>query len=237
MIKFEIVKEYEGKQINLPTRSTVGSAGYDIEAAEDILIPSYINSIRRGADFYDYEYALTDSSTARKHVPYFKSNTVVCKDREFDDLKNVKYTVKHSKLRTMVPTGLKVIMPRDVVLKIYPRSSIGSNCLLVLANQTGIIDSDYYNNPDNEGHIFIPILNLFPYDIKIKKGEKIAQGIFEHYLITDDDTADNKRIGGFGSTDALNIPVGESKIIGNTMYHNDPKLGIVNLPIYIEEDK
>ena len=237
MIKFEIVKEYEGKQINLPKRGTEGSAGYDIEAAEDILIPSYINSIRRGSDFYDCEYILTDTSTISKYVSYFKSNIVDGKDREFDDLKNVKYTVKHANLRTMVPTGLKVKMPKDVVLKIYPRSSTGSNCLLVLANQTGIIDSDYYNNPDNEGHIFIPILNLFPYDIKIKKGEKIAQGIFEHYLITDDDNADNKRIGGFGSTDVLNIPVGESKIIGNTMYYNDPKLGIVNLPIYIEEDK
>ena len=136
----------------------------------------------------------------------------------------------------MVPTGLKVKMPEDVVLKIHPRSGTGSNCLLQLANQTGVIDSDYYNNPDNEGHIFIPILNLSPYDIEIKKGDKIAQGIFEHYLITDDDEANGERTGGFGSTDSLDIPVGETRIIGNTMYKNDPVLGLICLPVLISDD-
>lgn len=196
MIKFEIIKDYEDKNINLPKRGTMGSAGYDIEAAEDIIIPSYLNSIRRETDFYKEYYTYNDTASC---YPYFKCS--IDSHDTFDNLKEVKNMIKRTKLRTMVPTGLKVKMPKDVVLKIYPRSSTGSNCLLVLANQTGIIDSDYYNNPDNEGHIFIPILNLFPYDIEIKKGEKIAQGIFEHYLITDDDECAEKRIGGFGSTD------------------------------------
>ena len=63
-----------------------------------------------------------------------------------------------------------------------------------------IIDSDYYNNPDNEGHIFFQLINLSPFAIELKRGDKIGQGIFHHYLATDDDNADGEREGGFGST-------------------------------------
>ena len=65
----------------------------------------------------------------------------------------------------------------------------------------GVIDSDYYNNPDNEGHIFVQCINLKDEDVVIKKGEAIAQAIFQKYLTVDDDNAEGKRIGGFGSTD------------------------------------
>ena len=65
----------------------------------------------------------------------------------------------------------------------------------------GVIDSDYYNNSDNEGHIFIQVINLKDQDVEIKKGEAIAQGIFQKYLVADDDKAEGVRTGGFGSTD------------------------------------
>ena len=63
-----------------------------------------------------------------------------------------------------------------------------------------IIDADYYNNPDNEGEIFFQLINLSPYNIILKKGEKIGQGIIKQYLTTEDDTATGDRLGGFGST-------------------------------------
>ena len=63
-----------------------------------------------------------------------------------------------------------------------------------------IIDADYYNNPDNEGHIFFQIINLSPFDIVLKKGDAIGQGILKRYYTTDDDAAKGERTGGFGST-------------------------------------
>lgn len=63
-----------------------------------------------------------------------------------------------------------------------------------------IIDSDYADNPDNEGHIFFQLINLSPFPIKLQKGDIIGQGIIKHYLTTDDDSAIGERTGGFGST-------------------------------------
>jgi len=85
------------------------------------------------------------------------------------------------------------------------RSSCPLKHWLVLANGVGIIDADYYNNPDNEGEIFFQILNLSPMPIMLKKGDMIGQGIIKSYQITSDDTAYERaqvRSGGFGSTSA-----------------------------------
>lgn len=38
---FEIAKGYEDKDIHIPVRKTANSAGYDVEAAEDMVIPPY----------------------------------------------------------------------------------------------------------------------------------------------------------------------------------------------------
>lgn len=193
MIKFEIVSEYLNKDIHIPKRATKESAGYDIEAAESITIPSLLQTIKR-------EVKLPKpipGTNFSQMTGYFE----VTEHLRTCDIGSIKNIVKSLKLRTMVPTGLKAKMPEGVVLKLYPRSGTGSNCLLQLANQTGIIDSDYYNNEDNEGHIFIPMINLSPFDIHISKGDKIAQGIFTTFLTTDDDNASGDRSGGFGSTD------------------------------------
>ena len=64
----------------------------------------------------------------------------------------------------------------------------------------GIVDSDYYNNPDNEGHMFIKIQNEGKEVLKINKGDRFAQGIFNKFYLVDDDCADKDRTGGFGST-------------------------------------
>ena len=145
---FEVAKGYENSGINLPIRKTKFSAGYDIEAAEDTVIPSF----KKGMN------------------------------------------------PTLVKTGLKAYMQDDEVLYLYNRSSNPKKKGLVLANSVGVIDKDYYGNPDNDGHFMFAFYNMKEEDITIKKGEAIGQAIFQKYLVTDDDQATGERIGGFGST-------------------------------------
>ncbi len=102
---------------------------------------------------------------------------------------------------TLIPTGLKAYMQSDEVLLIVPRSSGPKKQGISFPHNVGVIDSDYYNNPDNEGHIFVQCINLKDEDVVIKKGEAVAQAIFQKYLTVDDDNAEGMRTGGFGSTD------------------------------------
>lgn len=99
-----------------------------------------------------------------------------------------------------IATGIKAYMQNDEYLGIHIRSSLGINRQLMLANCQGIIDADYYNNPDNEGHIIIALRNMGDETVMIQKGDRIAQGIFYRYLVSDGDTAKGTREGGFGST-------------------------------------
>ena len=96
-------------------------------------------------------------------------------------------------------TGIRCKMDNDVVLMIFPRSSLGFKYRMMLENTVGIIDSDYYNS-DNEGHIMIKFTNHSNKDLVIKKGMAFAQGIFINYLLTEDDNVNNIRNGGLGST-------------------------------------
>lgn len=145
---FEIAKGFEEKGINLPIRTTKYSAGYDIEAAEDVVIPSF----------------------------------------------------KKGNAPTLIKTGLKAYMANDEYLMLCNRSSNPKKKGLVLANSVGIIDKDYYENPDNDGHIMFAFFNIKDEDVTIKKGEAIGQAIFQKYFTVDGDNAEGERIGGFGST-------------------------------------
>ncbi len=97
-------------------------------------------------------------------------------------------------------TGLKVSMEDDDVLYLIIRSSIGYKYDVSLSNNVGVIDSDFYNNEDNEGHFSVKLINHGKDDFEVKVGDRIVQGIFQKYLITDDDKCDKKRTGGIGST-------------------------------------
>ncbi len=145
---FEVAKGYEGSGINLPVRKTKYSAGYDIEAAEDTIIPSFKKGMKP----------------------------------------------------TLVKTGLKAYMEDDETLLLYNRSSNPGKKGLIVANSVGVIDKDYYGNSDNDGHIMFAFFNVKEEDIEIKKGDTIGQAMFQKYYITDDDTAEGTREGGFGST-------------------------------------
>lgn len=102
----------------------------------------------------------------------------------------------------MIPTGLKVLLPDNEALLIFPRSSLGIKKGLMMSNSVGVIDSDYYNNENNEGHIMVPLYNFSTKKVTVSKGERVAQGIFINYLQTiDDDPNHTVRLGGFGSSD------------------------------------
>lgn len=99
----------------------------------------------------------------------------------------------------LIFTDVKACMNADEVLKLYVRSSMGKHPV-VIANGTGIIDSSYFENESNDGNIGFRLLNLGnePYEIHI--GDRIGQGVFQQYLITNNDNAIGERIGGFGSS-------------------------------------
>ncbi|MCM1194333.1 MAG: hypothetical protein NC099_02525 [Corallococcus sp.] len=99
-----------------------------------------------------------------------------------------------------VATGIRVIMPDDVCLMIFPRSGLGFKYRLKLNNTVGIIDADY-SNSDNEGHIFIRMTNESDKPLFIDKGAAFAQGVFVNYLITSNDATEEERNGGLGSSD------------------------------------
>ena len=145
---FEIAKGFEDKEINLPIRKTKYSAGYDVEAAEDTVIPSF----------------------------------------------------KKGMAPILVKTGIKAYMQDDEMLLLYNRSSNPKKKGLILSNSVGVVDKDYYENEDNDGHIMFAFYNIKEEDIVIKKGECIGQAIFQKYFLTDDDVAEGIRNGGFGST-------------------------------------
>ena len=153
---FEICKGYEDKGINLPIRQTKHAVGYDIEAAEDTVIPSMFEAIKNG--------------------------------------ENIK--------PTLVKTGVKAYFQPDEVMYIYNRSGGPSKKGLVVANSVGVIDCDYYSNPSNDGELMVAFYNFAQQEVSIQKGERIAQLVFQKFLITDNDSAEGDRLGGFGSTKA-----------------------------------
>lgn len=112
------------------------------------------------------------------------------------DAKKAQRTLKP----TLVPTGIKAYMQTDEFLQLANRSSNPLKRFLLLANGVGVIDADYYNNPDNEGHIMFQFVNFGVTDVTIKKGERIGQGIFLPFLKADQDETMSTRTGGFGSS-------------------------------------
>lgn len=99
-----------------------------------------------------------------------------------------------------IPTGLKVKMPQDEVLLLIIRSSLSTKHQIKLSNQLAVIDSDYYNNPDNEGHFWITLTNEGTDPFTVFHEDRLVQGIFVQYKTVDNDETTESRTGGFGST-------------------------------------
>ena len=189
---FEKISKYtEDEGIIIPTRKTKCSAGYDFCVAEDTVVPSWSSAIE--ADFAN--------ELAKDLSKYYGSFEEFVKSLPYDLNTTATLVKKYGHKVTLVPTGIKAYMPDDWYLQLSVRSSLSNKHWLLLANGTGIIDADYYNNPDNEGHIYFQIINLLPFDVILKKGDCIGQGIFLQYGTCENDAADGERLGGFGSTD------------------------------------
>lgn len=117
------------------------------------------------------------------------------------DLSSIEDVTIEPKQIKLVKTGLKAIMPSYEALFIFPRSSLAIKKGLMMSNSVGVVDADYYGNPDNDGLIMVPLMNILDENVMIKKGDRIAQGIFMKYEVTtDDEPMDAKRKGGFGSS-------------------------------------
>ena len=174
-IYFEKVSKYNDWDLPMPERKTKYIAGYDFASAEDVVIPSYthiVEAFKNGAATNDI-ISLNDMAKITKGL-------------------NLK--------PTLVPTGMKCHMEDGQFLELSVRSSLPLKHWIIMANSIGIIDADYYNNPDNEGHIYFQVINLSPFDIQLHKGDIIGQGIIKPYLTIEDDNAFGERRGGFGST-------------------------------------
>ncbi|MDO8029925.1 dUTP diphosphatase ['Planchonia careya' phytoplasma] len=139
-------------------------------------------------------------------VSYYKKNNIQLPQRQtqysagYDLAAAIEINISPQQIE-IVPTGLKVFLSSNQVLLIYARSSLFIKKKLMLTNNVGVIDSDYYNNIENEGHILIPLYNFSNQTITIHKNERIAQGILQNFLLTKNDNNENQiRKNGFGST-------------------------------------
>lgn len=231
MRKFEVVTYYKDKGINLPMRATPRSAGYDFEAAETVEIPSFFIGVQQLTTLIEEkidranDHPMTEETYLRLKDYDEKANEIskgltefqqmpvenvqelleivddILDDDEISCLEAVEDFRKSLK-PVLVPTGIKACMHKDEFLGLYNRSSNPLKRSLILANGVGVIDSDYYNNEDNEGHIMFQFINLGFFPVKIKKGERIGQGIFQKFLTVEEteETREDQRSGGFGST-------------------------------------
>lgn len=106
----------------------------------------------------------------------------------------------------VIPTGVKVFMQENEMLLLLVRSSVGFKYNVRLCNQVGLIESDYYNNSTNEGHIWVKLQNHGNTDFIINKNDRFIQGVFTKFLtVSNEDEIINERLGGFGSTNGGNL--------------------------------
>ena len=179
MAKFETISKYAGCNELIPVRKTQEAAGYDFVVAEDTLIPPY-------------QYLMSEI------VSYIGIKNI----NEPMTLEDIAKVTKAADAKvTLIPTGVKCKLDPGTYLELTVRSSCPLKHWLILGNGVGVIDGDYYNNEDNEGHIFFQIINLSPVPIILKKGDAIGQGIIKEYKKVEDDVARGVRKGGLGSTD------------------------------------
>lgn len=188
---FEKISKYANDELVIvPIRKTAQSAGYDFYAAEDTVIPPFVEIA---------EDALLEELNSRKGQ-YADVKEFMDKEYPYTLDKIAAVTKAHDAKVALVPTGIKCKIPDGYFLQLSVRSSLPLKHWLILGNGVGIIDADYYDNPDNEGHIYFQIINLLPVPIKIQKGECFGQGILLPYGIATGDNTTATRTGGFGST-------------------------------------
>lgn len=72
---------------------------------------------------------------------------------------------------------------------------------MIFANLTPVIDADYYNNPKNEGLIFVGLVNITDEELVIKEHSVICEFWAKpFYLLSNEVPPEQSRSGGIGST-------------------------------------
>lgn len=162
-------------------------------AFEGTQLPLYKTKHSAGADFFCAETVVIPSiwKCLFRHV---KNGFLTVLDTE---------AAKKNLAPTLVHTGVKACMKDDEVLYLYNRSSNPKKLGLVLANSVGVIDADYYENKDNDGEILFCFYNFFPFDVTIKAGDTIGQGVFQKFYYPEKGLRilNEERTSGIGSTD------------------------------------
>lgn len=162
-------------------------------------LPVYMTKYSAGADFFCAEEVEVQSIWAKFLTRLIPGTWMM----ERCDLKVTQEKVTKLFEPTRVHTGIKANMLEDEVLELYNRSSNPKKRGLILANSVGVIDADYYSNEDNDGEIVFMFYNFLPFDITIKVGDRVGQGVFKKILRPEVGLVVNEdeRSGGFGSTD------------------------------------
>ena len=146
----------------------------------------------------EFKKEITDDKKLYDEYNLPKRQTKYSAGYDFESV--IDFTLKPNESKK-IPLGIKVNMNHDEMLMIVVRSSTGFKHNVRMCNQVGIIESDYYNNPNNEGHLFIKLQNEGTEDFVVKKGDRLCQGIFVKFLTVDnEEEITNVRTNGFGST-------------------------------------
>lgn len=217
-MQYQVFKTDTGELVawlDTETQDAILKRGYEIQKGENLHVQEVLDkgfSPRTVAKFEKVTWGQYCDSRGWDPANVFTEGSNV---KEYDDIKLPKRATKGSAgydffspfdfslepgETIKIPTGIKAKISEGFVLKEYPRSSLGFNYRVRLDNTVGIIDSDYYNNEKNEGHIFIKITNEGNKTLEVKKGDAFCQGIFSEYFLAEEEEVTEERTGGIGST-------------------------------------
>lgn len=209
-MQYQIFKNDTGEivgWIDTETNQQIVHKGYNIRAGENLTAVEVeeTGDMKAVAKFEKVKYSQWVLDTDKElHGCY---DSIQCPVRKTAGSAGYDFLAPHDIVikpheTVKLATGIKCQIDEGFVLELYPRSSLGFKYRLTLDNTVGIIDADYYNNENNEGHIQCKMTNNSDKEIFIKAGEGYMQGLFKEFFITKDDHATAKRTGGIGSTNS-----------------------------------
>lgn len=201
MRSFEFARKIEDGKVVL-TKDDSGNIK-EVQLYNNAKIPEYQTAKAAGADFFCAEEVTIEPIWTNIFSMFGARVTNAFKALAGKELsEEEKGKAKKDFSPVLVHTGIKSNMEEDEVLELYNRSSNPGNLGLVLANGVGVVDSDYYNCPKNDGEIMFAFYNFMPWSVTITVGQRIGQGVFKKYLrpVEGLRIKDVERQGGHGST-------------------------------------
>lgn len=217
-MQYQVFKTDTGELVawfDTETQDAILKRGYEIKKGENLHVQEVLTKGFSPRTVAKFEKVTWGQYCDSKKWDPASVLTEASHTKEYDDLKLPRRATKGSAgydffapfdfslepgETVKIPTGIKAKISEGFVLKEYPRSSLGFNYRVRLDNTVGIIDSDYYNNEKNEGHIFIKITNEGNKTLEVKKGDAFCQGIFSEYFLAEEEEVTEDRTGGIGST-------------------------------------